>query len=257
MNLHIEKQIIKKLKSNGYVILSNFFSKNKISKMKRELVQAKNKKNSGVLVPRLNKYGKVIYNIQNKCSFIFFSISRSKLLTNVLCSVLNDKFYKQINPKKPNYILRGMIGRNGIGKGLPPHIDSFIPYISDHCFIINITISLDDSLKSNGCLEIVKKSHLSNRYAKTAKNYTPIETKSGDLLIWDSRLWHKTKDNFGMIDRWSVICSFSRWWIKPNFQIWKTLSKQMKKKINNQEKTLLGFRSTIPLDESKKIDLKT
>ena len=60
-----------------------------------------------------------------------------------------------------------------------------------------------------------------------------------------------------MIDRWSVICSFSRWWIKPNFQIWKTLSKQMKKKINNQEKTLLGFRSTIPLDESKKIDLKT
>ena len=54
-----------------------------------------------------------------------------------------------------------------------------------------------------------------------------------------------------------IISSFSRWWIKPNFQIWKTLNKQMKKKINNHEKTILGFRSTIPLDESEKIDLKT
>ena len=252
-----QKKIINQIKTDGYAVIPNFFSKKTISKMKKELILAKNKKIKRNAVPRLNKYGNVIYNIQNKCPFIFFSLSRSKILTKILCIILNDKYYKQIKPNKPNYILRGMIGRNGIGKGLPQHIDSFVPYISDHCFIINTTVSIDDSLKSNGCLEIVKRSHLSNEYAKKSKNYSHIETKSGDLLIWDSRLWHRTKDNIKSKDRWSVICSFSRWWIKPQFQIWKTLNKQMKKKINNQERTILGFRSTIPLDESEKIDLKT
>ena len=52
----------------------------------------------------------------------------------------------------------------------------------------------------------------------TFQKAKPILTSAGDLVIWDSRLWHGAKENHSNNDRWSLISTFTRWWIKQNYK---------------------------------------
>ena len=83
-----------------------------------------------------------------------------------------------------------------------------------------------------------------------------METNPGDLVLWDSRLWHGTLENINDENRWAIIATFSRWWIKQSMGIPFSLPKKFKRKLTKTQKIILGFGSIPPTNEFKRINTK-
>jgi len=56
---------------------------------------------------------------------------------------LNDQWFRAFPQDQPNYILQNYMGRSSDG-ALPMHIDSFVPYYSDHLFMMQAGITLEE-----------------------------------------------------------------------------------------------------------------
>ena len=84
-----------------------------------------------------------------------------------------------------------------------------------------------------------------------------MEGKAGDLIIWDSRLWHGTYANTTEFTRWALVATFGAWWIKPMMDITRSLPNSIYKKCTNVQKQILGFCSTPPKNEFERINTKT
>jgi ectoine hydroxylase-related dioxygenase (phytanoyl-CoA dioxygenase family) len=80
--------------------------------------------------------------------------------------------------------------------------------------------------------------------------------KAGDIAIWDSRIWHGTTDNKTESTRWTIIATFTRWWIKQHFDITKALPEEIKNQLSQKEKSILGFASVPYLSEYEGIEIK-
>ena len=105
---------------------------------------------------------------------------------------------------------------------------------------------------------VVKKSHKSGKFSnRKSKKIIPITGNPGDLIIWDSRLWHGTLENKNNTSRWAIVLTLSSWWIKQAMDMPKSLPKSIYKKCNNLEKQLLGFCSEPPLNEKIRINTKS
>jgi hypothetical protein len=208
--------------------------------------------------PRLNKEQPNLYNLQNKdISFLQALLRQSVDLEKILVNFLNDKWYKQIPNDQPNYILRSF-GARSSKEALPLHIDSFIPYQGDEVIAMQVAICLEDQSEQNGCTVVVPGSHKTGKYAESEyiKYAIPLTPKAGDIVIWDSRLWHGTTKNNTENTRWAVIATFCRWWIKQHFNITESLPKEIYNQLLPKEKAILGFASISPKDEYEAIDMK-
>ena len=118
---------------------------------------------------------------------------------------------------------------------------------------------LEDQTPERGCTVVVPGSHLSDAYADQAAfaQAVPIPSKAGDMVIWDSRLWHGALGNSTGASRWSLIGTFVRWWMKQNFDVTGTLPQSVYDALNDDEKTILGFCSMPPRDEYQRTDMKS
>lgn len=214
---------------------------------------------SNMKTPYLNRGHDLIYNIQNKDYYILNYFINHIDIKKVLMHFLNDSWYKSIPADKPNYILRSMAARSSGKSNMPLHIDSFIPSSGKTCWSIQVALILEDQTLDNGCTVVVPGSHLFDSYASQEyyEQAIPILSKKGDIVMWDSRLWHGAYGNKSELSRWSLIATFGRWWLKQNYDITAALPKNFLNQLNNEEKTILGFFSIPPYDEYERIDIKT
>jgi ectoine hydroxylase-related dioxygenase (phytanoyl-CoA dioxygenase family) len=120
------------------------------------------------------------------------------------------------------------------------------------------SIILEDMGPANGCTIVVPGTHQTGQYAEqdALKDAIPIEAKAGDVLIWDSRLWHGTTANSTSGTRWSLICTYSRWWLKQAFNIVQNLPQEIYRELSDKQKSVLGFCSVPYNHEGEGIDLK-
>jgi hypothetical protein len=208
--------------------------------------------------PFLNRGHDVLYNLQSEGVMYLRQFSRNTLVMEILRSLLNDLYYKQIPPDRPNFILRAMAGRSSGNSSLPLHIDSFVPSSGRHCIACQVAIVLEDQTPETGCTLVVPGSHRSDEYAPqdAMSRAIPLETRAGDIVIWDGRLWHGALGNKTDRSRWSVIATFVRWWLKHNFDIPGTLPQAIYDELDDDEKTMLGYCSIPPRDEFERIDIK-
>lgn len=215
-------------------------------------------------VPYLNNNQPNVYNLQNKDINFINILFGLKDVEDILINCLNDKWYKQIPQDQPNYILRSF-GARSSNSALPLHIDSFIPYQGDEVIAMQVAIMLEDSTLENGCTTCVPGSHKSGKYADNSVDnkaawdtqyIIPLEAKAGDILIWDSRLWHATTDNKSEGTRWAIIATFTRWWIKQHFDIPNNIPRNVEEKLTPKDKQLLGYCSIPFKNEFEGIDLK-
>ncbi|HEV3473271.1 MAG TPA: phytanoyl-CoA dioxygenase family protein, partial [Actinomycetota bacterium] len=206
----------------------------------------------------LNRDQPTVYSLQSKEIFFLDVLFEADVLQAVLTHFLNDRWYKQIPEGEPNYILRSYIARSS-NKKLPMHIDSFVPYQGAHPFIMQCSIILEDQSAENGCTIVVPGSHLSGEYTtqEAASRAIPLESEKGDVVIWDSRLWHGTTENASGATRWAMIATYCRWWVKQHFNIPYTLPQDIYAQLTDSQKAVLGFCSIPPLDETERIDLKS
>jgi hypothetical protein len=250
---------ITEVKEKGYTILEGVFSdeyvKGLLSCVKDHYEYYKDKSHSDV--PRLNTDQPNIYNLQNKGILYTKCLLDIQELEDVLIHFLNDKWYKQIPQDLPNYQIRSFGARSSRG-ALPFHIDSFIPYVGDEVLGMQVAIALEDQTEENGCTLVSPGSHQSGKYAPDIerKDAVALTPKAGDVVIWDSRLWHGTTENTTDNTRWAIIATFSRWWLKQHFDITGQLPAYIKRELSPKEQSILGFNSIPCKDEFTQIDMK-
>lgn len=248
---------IKEIEKNGYCVIKNFLPKKTVSELLKKTNYHhnlnKNKKYNGI--PSRDSRDKILYNLQNK-DYKFIKILTNKKVLKIAKYFLNDTTYKFLPSKKPNFIINYFNARSS-GNKLDLHIDSWIPYPGNKTHMMQFVFLLEKSTKDNGCTVVVKNSHRSGKFwnIKT-KKITSIVGDPGDLIIWDSRLWHGTNENKNNISRWAIVTTISSWWVKQAMDMPKSLPQKIFKKCSNLEKQLLGFCSIPPIDEKKRINTK-
>ncbi|MFP4002372.1 MAG: phytanoyl-CoA dioxygenase family protein [Alphaproteobacteria bacterium] len=208
-------------------------------------------------VPFLNTDQPTVYNLQNKDVFFLKMLFDARILQKILVHFLNDHWFRQIPQHEPNYLLRSFIARSS-NKRLPMHLDSFVPYLGNHVIIMQASIILEDQEAENGCTVVVPGSHLYGQYTTqdAFKEAVPINSRAGDIVIWDSRLWHGTTDNRSGNTRWAIVATFCRWWMKQHWNITQNLPQEIYKQLTESQRAILGFCSIPARDETTGIDLK-
>jgi hypothetical protein len=212
----------------------------------------------GLRVPYLNQGHDMVYNVQNKDLPILKTFLSHPILRECLVALLNDEWYRTLPTGSPNYILRSLLGRSGGPTALPLHIDSFIPASGSFSWSVQGAFVLEEQSVANGCTVAVPGSHRFDRYADqdSLAKAEPIASKPGDLVLWDSRLWHGTTANKSGGSRWSLIATFARWWLKQNYDLPRTLPQAFYENLTNEEKAIMGYCSIPPRDELEGIDIK-
>jgi len=254
---------IDQIQKNGYCIIPQVYDKTEVAYLlllvKKYYEETKDKISQET--PYLNLNSPNLYNLQNKDINFIHSLFKSKKVEQILIHFLNDKWYKAIPQDQPNYILRHF-GARSSNTALPLHIDSFIPYKGDEVLAMQVAIMLENSTIKNGCTTVVPESHQSGKYAKNPpgwyNKFQPIEVeaKAGDILIWDSRLWHGTTENKTKGTRWAMIATFTRWFIKQMFDIPTALPPEIKEQLTPKQKSILGFNSIPYITEYEGIEIK-
>ena len=206
----------------------------------------------------LNSNSELIYNPDHKSKdVLLFILRKNPFLHQIFKHFLNDPWYRRLPDAEPNYILRASIARNSGAEKLPMHIDSFVPSSSNHVCVMQALFALDNSTVNNGATIIVPGSHKSDEYAiQDPINAKYLELDLGDIAVWDSRLWHGALPNQSGQDRWAIVATFTRWWIKQNYQKPISLSKEFSSLLSPEEKTIMGFNSYPPFDEYERVDIK-
>ncbi len=251
---------IKQIEQDGYTVIPSVYDMTTIKKLLALCNEWYDKTADTISenVPFLNRNQPCLYNIQNKDIFFLDALFMSPELEELLKYFLNDTWYKQIPQSEPNYVLRTYSARSS-NAGLPLHIDSFIPYIGNHLYAMQMAIILEDQSAVNGCTTVVPGTHQSGKYAdkEGLKDAIPVISKAGDVVLWDSRLWHGTTDNVSGKTRWSVLATFARWWLKQQFNMTDNLPQHIYEQLSDKHKAILGFCSVPHNNESEGIDIKS
>jgi len=253
------KDCIEKIKTDGYCKIPNLYPREKADQA-LELAKhwyERTREDLTKDLPALAKNDPFVWNPQNKDHFFLEMLFGRPIIQQILMHFLNDQWFKQIPQTEPNYILRSFLIRSS-NQRLPMHIDSFIPYDGSHVFVMQVIFVLEDHNEENGCTVVVPGSHKYGRYVEQSAfdNAVPIESKAGDVIIWDSRLWHGAGENKSGGTRWAMIGTFSRWWVKQMFNMTKSLPQEIYQKLTDSQKAILGYCS-IPYDnEFVGVDMK-
>lgn len=252
---------LKALAEDGYTVIRQGIAPSDVdailSRMRQ--IHASRELTDDVDQPFLNRGHDTLYNLQREDVQFIRTFTGNEQVMAIVQGLLNDVWYKQIAQDQPNFILRALAGRSSGERAMPLHIDSFVPSGGALCIACQVAVVLEDQTPQRGCTIVVPRSHRSDHYADQSAmaDAIPIETRPGDIVIWDSRLWHGALGNTTGASRWSLIATFVRWWIKQNFDITGTLPEEIYQALTNDEKAVLGYCSLPPRDENERTDMKT
>jgi hypothetical protein len=199
----------------------------------------------------------VIFNMQNRGKFFVDLIS--DLAVHKICMpFLNDPYYEQLSADVPNYILANYTARSSQSDApLQIHIDSFIPTPGPRTWAMQAIFMLDDQTVENGCSYVVPGTHRSGDYTdRDLDQKVPVESKAGDLILWDSRLWHGALPNTDGASRWALIATFHMWWMKQKLDIPRMLPEDIYADLSDLQKQLLGYCALPPTDVEDGIETK-
>ncbi len=242
----------KNISELGYSLVENYLSDIEVN----IAIESCNKywEKSGELEKNHAKGAKTVYGLETKDKF-FLDIITTKSIKNILMYFLNDPYFRGLPKNIPNYHIGYFLGRSS-KNALLSHIDSYIPFKGKFPIVMQCLFALEKQTIKNGCTFVIPKSHLSGKYPNQNIEYKRainILSKPGDLVIWDSRIWHGARENRTKNDRWAIIATFMRHWIKPRLDATRNISNKYFSKLNNEQKVLLGFCSIPPHDLKRRV----
>jgi len=252
-------QAIASIERDGYCHIPGVFDERRIRRAleltRRWYDRTKDRQTRDV--PALARNDHFVWNLQNKDVFFIELLLSCDILESILKHFLNDPWFKQIPAEDPNYIIRNYMARSSHAR-LPMHIDSLVPYTGDHVFVMQASIILEDQDRVNGCTVVVPGSHRSGAFVDQSafEKAVPLVSRAGDLIVWDSRIWHGATENRSGGTRWALIGTFVRWWIKQGFNITGNLPERIYAGLSDKQRAVLGFCSIPHEDETRGIDMK-
>lgn len=236
---------IKAIKTKGFYIFRSVLKKNEINEYSKILLQQKSYGQASFYKKKIiDKFTKQIFNLQSK-NKAFLKLIDNKLMNKINSHFLNDKNYKSIDKKYPNYTLSQFVARSSGKKPCVIHMDDKCPSTSDQVNYLQWAVPLTNTNSKNGCTTILRNSHkLGIQPIKgNLKNFQDVILNKGDIAVWDGRIWHGAKPNKTMNDRWIIIITFTRWFFKPHYDIARSFPKKFYKYLNINLKIILGFAS--------------
>ena len=239
-NVHINN-ILK----NGFTLVKGVINTNEcdnIKKISQDLYKKYKKK-----IKIKNPLEETIYNLHNKDKIFLKYIDFDKTY-KIIKKLLSMGAYA--NNSDP--IIRQTAIRNPkIGHAQQLHNDTRI-IGCNFPLIIQVIYRLDDFTKLNGATRIVPKSHLKDEYAKSNKKYKNekiITGQKGDAIILDASIWHGSAKKTVKNDRWGMIYSYCRWFLKASFDHNKNTPIKFYKRLSLEQRKILGFNFNPPKDE--------
>ena len=208
----------RQLKEQGYVLLEN-------------AVQQKN------IEPLINQIQKNIqlcaddigYSLEEYLSSVSRWVSPSPVMEGLMqlvradiAHVITRTLGNEIVLNKYNIICKNVHNPNGI----PYHQD--ISYSPTSPYEVTAWLALNDSDEASGPLEILSSTHQnpiesavdfwSPNYKPNLKEGTKILCGRGDVILFDSRIWHGSSQSQSLCDRYALV---SRWssleYVPPRF----------------------------------------
>jgi len=234
----------------GYTMIPGFLDPDRAEGLRSRAIElhAEVKATPGRAAPRPELEG-VVPNLQNY-DRMFIDILSDVRLEALLMPRLNDPYYAPIPADAPNYILGELIARSST-KALPLHLDSWMPAAGNQTWMVQVVFALEDRDEAEGCSVVVPGSHQSGSYPdRQLETVHPVPVRTGDLVIWDSRLWHASRDRTSARPGWIVLATFQRWWVKPRFDIPGGVPDAIYASLSDRQKALLGYCSVPPLDDT-------
>lgn len=229
-----DKIEIKKYYSNyGYVIIKNFFEKNKINSIKKKIISnIKEKKNDFFYYEKINKKKEKLRRIEKITDY-------SKEAKKIIYSKEILNFINMLNNKK-NVLFKDKLNfKYPGGAGYLPHIDGHFYWKNKDDKIqngwkiyannfTNFVIPLEQSNIENGSLYVSSKNStkilgnnwktITDKLIKNTPNikkkylnkfkFQPTVLKQGDVLFFDWKCAHKSKKNYSNKSRMIFYATF-------------------------------------------------
>lgn len=222
----LESHQILKYKNKGYLVIKNFFPKEKINSLKKKVLNISNGKN-------------------NNNHFHYEKINNKRVIRRIEKIYDQPAVKKTLNQKKLNAAISKLLGgksklfKDKINFKLPGSV-GFLPHIDGHFLwknkkkqtmkgwsyyaknFLNVVVPLEKSDERNGCLFVADidytKKVLGRNWEEIRSNlmprtplirkkllkkikFKPIKLKAGDILFFDWKVCHFSKKNLSANSR--------------------------------------------------------
>lgn len=244
-NTKDNKQHVNNILKKGYTKIENILRAGESDKIKEIIKNSYLKSKNKIKVN--NPLEESIYNLHNKDK-VFKKFIDHKSIIGIVKEALSVGSFN--NDEK--IALRQTAARNPMkGYAQQLHNDSRVSG-SKNPMIIQVVWLLDDFNKDNGATRVVPKSHLKNSFPEENKKYPNekfLTGKKGSVILFDASMWHGSAKKTSNQERWCMIFSYSRWFLKPSFDFNKNTPIKIYNKLSSYQKELLGFKFNPPKDE--------
>lgn len=206
---------IKFYNENGYLIIQNFLSIQKIDKLDRNYKNLRKELAKQALIKQAD-YQKEISQIRDiwKYNTEFKNLILKDEISKVAPLFFKDESCRLLH----DHIINKPIGNNGI---VPWHQD-YTYWPTDNPNGLSLWLAFSDLDKDSGVLEVIPKSHTWGEekpidFMNDIKNFSDddvkiLTVKKGDLVILDALSWHRTSRNTSVNERNAYISL----WIPSN-----------------------------------------
>lgn len=199
---------------------------------------------------------KIVHNLHNK-DFAFIRLLDHPSVYPVFAYLLQDGSYLNSEP----FIHQKSAGRSPLKgkKAQQFHIDSRFPG-SPYALTVQVMWILDEFTPESGATRVVPGSHRSPNYPENGKDYpgaVTVRARPGSVLVFNGSLWHGSGEKRTEGDRWAVIYSYARWFVKPGFDFNRNMPRDYYHRLTDRQKELMGYKFNPSIDEFHRISMRS
>lgn len=256
------KKIIGEIKELGYAVIPNVLTAQECTLLKKHCQQV-HEKFSDKIASSSNaqkfhgeRAVKMIYNLHNKHEDFLYLINHPVTFP-IVQALLQEGSYDN----KEEVILKLSSARSP-EDGAPAqqlHIDSSIPGL-EVPLVMQVVLALDSFDPDNGSTRFVPGSHKNRSFAENGKTYSnevSVDAPAGSAIIYNGGLWHGSGEKRRPGDRWGIILTYTRWFMKTSFDHFRNTPRSVFEKMSDEQKEIMGFRFQPPQDEFERVSRRS
>ena len=241
------------LQVNGFTVLPNYLGKKHLFDLMSELAlvaEVIGENTSGAPIGDQSniKNDKMINNIHYH-SEKYLNLATDGQHIAIIQEFLNDPYYGIIAKSEPNFTLAQCNLRQS-STALDYHMDVRLKSPAPTGWSMQCIVALEDRHEFNGGLKVMPGSHLQefqNRETLDISGEKIVNLNAGDAVIFFSHLYHATTAVAEPYkSAWGLLLTYRSWWAKPQFDFVSMFGEERLSKLNNKQKTLLGYFSQPP-----------
>jgi len=239
------------LDKDGFIVIKNVLPEPERKRLNDRLNQTydKLKADGKETYPGgVGKTEKLILNLHNKDA-AFIELIDHPTVFPLVQHMMMDGSYQNSEP----FIVTQFSARDP-HVGVPAqqlHIDSRFPGPPYAMMCIALWMINDFTIESGGT-RLVPGSHHRASYPDNGVTYKDeiiVQAPAGSVVLYNGSSWHGGGSKLKDVERWSVIISYARWWVKPAFDMTRNTPQEIYAGLTPARKELFGFSSIPPWDE--------